>query len=220
MSLIYSGKLWLIQKFVSGFSNNAYLVSCKQTNTSIIIDTPENPSELIRAARTKNISGIYITHGHQDHLAGFADVYREFPVPVGIGKKDSQSIPLTPESILSVTDDTTKQFGSIVIRSISTPGHTPGSTCFLLPAESPGSQPQLFSGDTLFPGGPGKSSSHKTFLQLLKSITGKLHNLPDLTKVLPGHGAFTTIKESKEEYEYFKNKPMSENTYGDIVWKK
>ena len=88
MGLIYSGKLWMIQRFISGFSNNSFLVTCKRTNESIIIDTPANPVDLLNSSKNFLIVGIFITHGHSDHLEGFKDVYDRYQVPVGIGNND------------------------------------------------------------------------------------------------------------------------------------
>ena len=172
MGLIYSGKLWMIQRFISGFSNNSFLVTCKRTNESIIIDTPANPVDLL----------------------------------------------LRPKEYINVDDGSINTFGDLVIRSIETPGHTSGSTCYFLPGESPGSEPHLFSGDTLFPGGPGKSSTHENFLEIVKSITTKLYSLPKHTYILPGHGEFITLEDSIKEFNEFNKNPFDNNTFGNVKW--
>ena len=102
MGLIYSGKLWMIQRFISGFSNNSFLVTCKRTNESIIIDTPDNPVDLLNSSKNFLIVGIFITHGHSDHLEGFKDVYDRYQVPVGIGNNDINSLPLRPKEYINV----------------------------------------------------------------------------------------------------------------------
>ena len=128
-------------------------------------------------------------------------------------------MPIKPDIKLKIDHLSVYRFGNIVLRSIETPGHTPGSTCYLLPGESPGSEPHLFSGDTLFPGGPGKSSSHNNLLEIFDSIKKHLYTLPNHTAVLPGHGEFTTVEDSKKESDEFFKKPINPKIYGDITWK-
>ena len=84
--------------------------------------------------------------------------------------------------------------GGVNLTAVFTPGHTPGSTCYF-------TEGHLFSGDTLFPGGPGKSGSPEKFKQLVESITTKLFTLGDDVNVFPGHGETDgSIRESKAEY--------------------
>jgi glyoxylase-like metal-dependent hydrolase (beta-lactamase superfamily II) len=103
------------------------------------------------------------------------------------------------------------QFGKRSIQALSTPGHTPGSTCFLVGNH-------LFSGDTLFPGGPGKSRSPQAFRQEIDSITSKLLVLPDETAVYPGHGDDTTIGNARAEYQLFASRPHPDDLHGDVSW--
>ena len=92
-----------------------------------------------------------------------------------------------------------------------TPGHTPGSISLVVGGA-------VFTGDTLFPGGPGHSRSNEALQQEIASITSKLHTLPDATVVLPGHGDRTTIGESKAEYEVFASKEHPADLHGDVLW--
>ncbi|MGB1749797.1 MAG: hypothetical protein ACPHK0_08485, partial [Dehalococcoidia bacterium] len=64
-SMVHNGSAWSIQRFISGFANNAFLITCATTNKSVIIDTPANPTDLIAAAKQTDVSAILITHGHQ-----------------------------------------------------------------------------------------------------------------------------------------------------------
>ena len=97
------------------------------------------------------------------------------------------------------------------MRVIHTPGHTPGSICLLL-------GDALFTGDTLFPGGPGASRSNLALQEEITSITSRLYPLPAKTLVLPGHGPGTTIGESKHEYEIFKAKKHDPDLHGNVLW--
>jgi hydroxyacylglutathione hydrolase len=94
---------------------------------------------------------------------------------------------------------------------VSVPGHTPGSVTFLHGTHA-------FVGDTLFPGGPGRTASNQNLQQELESITTRLYALPDETVVYPGHGARTTIGESKVEYEVFASKEHDPDLHGDVNW--
>ena len=137
MTDVYEGERWTIRNFISGFSNNAYLVTCRRTNKSVIIDTPAEPTELIEAASETDVSAILITHGHYDHVDGFNEVRSRFAAPVGIGSGDAADLPSKPASRIELTNDSIITAGDILLRAIETPGHTPGSYCLMLPAESP-----------------------------------------------------------------------------------
>ena len=221
MSTVFTGKFWSTQSFVSGFSNNAYLITCNRTNNSVVIDTPAAPYELIEARAKTNPTSILITHGHRDHLEGFAEVNPEDDAMVGIGQDDRGSLPTAAKFGIDVATNQQIPAGDISLRSMATPGHTPGSTCYLL--ESPESKAageisHVFTGDTLFPGGPGKSSSHEALKQIISSLETHIFTLPDSTVVLPGHGEFTTIGASKKEYEVFASKSLDSSVYGDVTW--
>ena len=223
MANLHDGELWTIDAFVSGFANNAYLITSKASGLGIIIDTPDEPHELIAAARDTAVAAILITHSHWDHLEGFDDVVSEFPVPVGVGADDAGQVRDDHgyNDLIDVGHGTMLEFGDIKFRCIFTPGHTPGSTCYLLPAESPGAVPHLFAGDTLFPGGPGRSASPEALGQMLDSIRAHLHTLPTETAVLPGHGDRTTIGASIAEsadFPYWDAASRPADLSGDVAW--
>ena len=217
MPLVYEGARWKIERFISGFSNNAYLITAAADGTSIIIDTPDQPHELIAAARRTTVRGVLITHNHWDHLEGFEDVLNVFRVPVGIGEEDAPAIEGKPSGgQIDVADGRAVDICGISLTAIATPGHTDGSTCYVL-ADPDGVQ-HLFSGDTLFPGGPGRSRSPQAFSQLVASIASKLYPLEDDTVVLPGHGDFTTIGQSRAEYAQFASRDHPSDLSGDVAW--
>lgn len=223
MANLHDGELWTIDAFVSGFANNAYLIASKESGLSVIIDTPDEPHELIAAARDTAVAAILITHNHWDHLEGFDDVVAEFAVPVGVGADDADKVREEHgyNDLIDVGHGTMLEFGDIKLRCIFTPGHTPGSTCYLLPAESPGAVPHLFAGDTLFPGGPGRSVSPAALGQMLESIRAHLHTLPTETAVLPGHGDRTTIEASIAEsadFPYWDAASRPADLSGDVAW--
>jgi glyoxylase-like metal-dependent hydrolase (beta-lactamase superfamily II) len=218
MSNVFSGEKCSIDRFVSGFSNNAFLITCMRTGMSVIIDTPADPTELIEAAEITRVEAVLITHGHRDHVEGFGDVSRNFHVPAGIGADDRESLPTSANVVIEVSTGNTIVVGDITLRAMATPGHTPGSTCYLLESPDNSDITHVFTGDTLFPGGPGKSSSHEALNQIVESLKSHIFTLPDSTVVLPGHGEFTTIGDSKREFAVFESKPTDPSLYGDVTW--
>ena len=220
MTIEYNGEMWTIQRWVSGFYNNAYLITCASSNKSVIIDTPDKPTELISAAEETDVQAILITHNHWDHIEGFDMVTDRFKAPIGIGANDAHAISdrIGYRKPIDVSHEGLLKIGEISIRCIETPGHTPGSTSFLLPGDTPSANPHVFTGDTLFPGGPGKTTDPAALNQIVDSISKRLLVLPLDTVVMPGHGDFTTIANSAEEYAVFAAKPRDPGLFGDVAW--
>lgn len=194
---------------LGSWANNLYLLVDPASNEGLIIDTPQNAEEVFDAAGDTRIKGILITHSHPDHTAGL-DIVREFfGAPVYCHPAEPW---LDREKVDEDLADGMKiKVGDLEVEAIFTPGHTPGSTCFLIGKH-------LFSGDTLFPGGPGRTQSNADLQQELESITSRLHILDDETVVYPGHGDNTTIGESKHEYAVFDAKEHDADLHGDVNW--
>ena len=218
---VFTSKFWSIDRFGSGFSNNAFLITCERTGSSVIIDTPADPHELISAASATNVEMILITHGHRDHVEGYEEVVAALPAPTGIGCSDRQSLPASAQVTIDVATNKSILIGDIALKTLHTPGHTPGSTCFVLESKrslTSGEPSHVFTGDTLFPGGPGRSKSHEALKHIISSLESHIFVLPEITIVLPGHGEFTTIGDSKREYAVFASKPLSPTLSGDVTW--
>ncbi|MBW3651679.1 MAG: MBL fold metallo-hydrolase, partial [Actinobacteria bacterium] len=134
------------------------------------------------------------THGHWDHIQA-VPALRDAGYEVAVTAADSDML---PSYDLVLEDDSVIQVGRLRLRTIATPGHTPGSMCFVVEGA-----PVLLSGDTLFPGGPGATKlPGGDFEQILRSIDERLFSeLGPETIVMPGHGADTTIGRERPHFQ-------------------
>lgn len=200
----------LLRKITVGsFDNNVYLLLDPVTGESVIIDAAAEADRILQSLNGTRVRYILQTHCHMDHIMALEKVRDSTKAPVGIHPADQQAFGIRAD--IHLEDNQTLEIGKNQIRVIYTPGHTPGGVCFLIGHH-------LISGDTLFPGGPGKTASPEAFEQLLESITQKIYCLPDDTVCYPGHGPNTTVGESKEEYRVFAEKKRTRPVYGDVEW--
>jgi len=173
------------------------------------LDAPGEASTILAEARGIKIRYIIITHTHPDHLGAFREVRDKLKAPVAIHPSEAGLLPSPPD--LTLEDGDVVSFGTVGLRVLHTPGHTPGSLCLLAGRH-------LFSGDTLFPGGPGKTGTPAAFEQIVDSITEKLFALPDETVVYPGHGEDTILGKEKQEFAIFSSRPRTPGLCGDVLW--
>jgi glyoxylase-like metal-dependent hydrolase (beta-lactamase superfamily II) len=198
----------VIQLDVTGtIVSNAYLLVCQKTGDSALVDTPGDAGKLLEQLKGTNPRYVLITHNHFDHLMAFGEVRSKLQVQVAAHTLDA--LPSPPDILLN--DGDTVNFGNIELKVLHTPGHTPGSICFY-------TDKYLISGDTLFPGGPGKTGSPAALQQIIESITTKILVLPDETQVFSGHGDPTVLQKEKGEIAAFKSRNHDPNLCGDIVW--
>lgn len=178
------------QVVVGPLDNNVYVVRCKQTGDAALIDAANEHDKLLELCRRLGVTTVLETHGHWDHI-GAVPAVREAGYQVGVTEADAAMLP-SYDYLLE--DDTILPIGRLRLRTIATPGHTPGSICFAMEGS-----PVLFSGDTLFPGGPGATRfPGGDFRTIVASIDRRLFApLPAETLVLPGHGRDTTIGDER-----------------------
>lgn len=189
---------------------NCSILVDQATREAVVIDPGDEPERILRAlaeAKAKPVALLH-THAHFDHITGTAELSRATGAPIRLHAADrplydalpdqaaffglSAETPRPPDAPLS--EGEVIRFGGFQIRALHTPGHTPGSTCFVLEGESP----VLFSGDTLFRRSIGRTDLWGGDTRaILSSIRGRLFTLPNDTPVVCGHGPGTTIEEEK-----------------------
>jgi glyoxylase-like metal-dependent hydrolase (beta-lactamase superfamily II) len=174
------------QIVVGPMDNNVYIVRCRRSGQAMLIDAANEHEALLEICTRLNVTSVVETHGHWDHIQAVPAV-REAGISVAVTQADAGML---PSYDLILGDDEVLSVGDLRIRTLTTPGHTAGSICFSIEGTN-----LLFTGDTLFPGGPGNTQlSGGDFEAIIASIDRRIFAKFDAeTMVLPGHGLATTV---------------------------
>lgn len=208
--IVNDGNLRIERLELGSWATNAYIVVYPQTGDSALIDVPPGARTLVKNLRGTNLQYMLLTHNHIDHIAGLRATRDRVKAPLAVHAADNQKwLPFPPEILLN--DGGVIQVGKVRIEAMHTPGHTPGSMCFRIGE-------YLICGDTIFPGGPGKTVSPSDFREIVRSITKRIFVLPDDTKIYPGHGGPTILKKEKDEFTIFSSRSHNPKLCGDVVW--
>ncbi len=182
---------------VGPLAANCYILS--SGGKAVIIDPGAEPGVILKAVNGTEIAAILITHGHSDHVDAVDEVAARtdapFMAPAGDIRLLEGRVNVRPGRLLN--DGDRLDFGVFSLAVIATPGHTPGSSCFFYPGV-------IFSGDTLFAGGVGRTDLPGGSADaLFDSIRERIFALPDDTVVQPGHGVQTTVAREKRSNPFF-----------------
>jgi glyoxylase-like metal-dependent hydrolase (beta-lactamase superfamily II) len=186
-TLHYEDEQAEIHKLVVGpVENNVFVLRCRQTGEAVLLDAANEHDKLLDLCTALNVRSVLETHGHWDHIQAVPQL-RDAGYHVHVTAQDAGMLPSYDEIL---EDDSVIEVGRLRLHTIHTPGHTPGSMCFRLEGS-----PVLFSGDTLFPGGPGNTKTKLgDFPTIIRSIEDRIFSpLAADTLVFPGHGLDTTL---------------------------
>jgi len=183
-------ELTITKLSVGEMDNNAYLLRCQQTDEQVLIDAANEPDRLLQLIGSDGLSRVVTTHRHGDHWQGLAAVVDATGAETVAGVDDAAEIPVPTRRTVQHGDRIS--VGRCELEVIHLVGHTPGSIALLY--DDPSGTPHLFTGDSLFPGGPGRTADAESFNSLMNDLEAKLFDrLPDETWFYPGHGDDSTI---------------------------
>jgi glyoxylase-like metal-dependent hydrolase (beta-lactamase superfamily II) len=174
-----------VRKFAVGpYDNNVYVIA--SGGLAVVVDGAAEPDRILAEVADVEVVAILQTHGHVDHVQALPRLARTLGAPVLAIAGEDCPVPTQP-----FVDGDRIDVGHVALQVLHTPGHTPGSACFLLQAS--GGPAHLFTGDTLFPAGPGNTRGNQDDFSTIMRSLDRLFELPDATRVSPGHGLDTTI---------------------------
>jgi glyoxylase-like metal-dependent hydrolase (beta-lactamase superfamily II) len=188
----------VISKIAVGpYDNNAYLLRCRATGASLMIDAAAEPERLLTLVGDGSLDYVLTTHRHADHWQALAEVVAATGARTIAGSVDADQIPVLSDRRVGGGDFL--QLGEVCLELIELSGHTEGSISVLY--DDPTGHAHLFTGDCLFPGGIGRTLSEPEFDSLMEGVVDHFFRLPDETWVYPGHGYDTTIGQERPHLE-------------------
>ena len=175
---------------VGPMDNNAYLLRCRDTGEQLLVDAANDADTLLGLVGDGGLTRVVTTHRHRDHWQALKPVVAGTFAATVAHEADAPAIPVPTSR--TVSDGERLNVGRCQLEVIHLVGHTPGSIALLY--DDPSGSPHLWTGDSLFPGGAGRTTRREDFESLMGDLESKLFDrLPDETWVYPGHGADTTL---------------------------
>ena len=182
-------ELTITKLSVGPMDNNAYVLRCTSTGEQLMIDAANEPGRLRDLIGDGGLATVVTTHRHADHWQGLADVVAATGAESLAHPADAPSLPVVTRT---VDEGAAVRVGDVSLEVIHLVGHTPGSIALLY--RDPAGHPHLWTGDSLFPGGPGRTTNPTDFNSLMDDLEAKIFGpLPDDTWFYPGHGKDSTL---------------------------
>ncbi|MGV9555911.1 MBL fold metallo-hydrolase [Streptomyces sp. NPDC003522] len=182
--------LMITKVAVGPMDNNAYLLRCRATDEQLLIDAADDARTLLGTIGDDGIASVVTTHRHGDHWQALAEVVAATRARTYAGREDAEGIPVPTD--VPLDDGDVVRVGEVRLTARHLVGHTPGSIALVY--DDPHGHPHVFTGDCLFPGGPGRTTSTADFTSLMDGLEEKIFgSLPDETWIYPGHGNDTTL---------------------------
>jgi len=197
------------QLILGPFETNSYILTCRATGESVVIDAPADADVILRHVKPTSPRYIVITHTHMDHVGALPALRSMLQIPVAVHPLDAGRLQSPPD--MALCDGGSLSFGRTALHVLHTPGHTPGSVCLL-------NGKSLLAGDTIFLDGPGRTNSPADFRQIIKSICSKIFPLPDDIRIYPGHGETAILGQEKAKFTAFSSRPHASDLFGDVLW--
>ncbi len=201
--LFSSEALSIRQCSVSSMDNNVYVLTCRHTGEQLLVDAADDLATIealiangAGEATAASVTSIATTHRHWDHHRALAGAVESTGATTYAGAPDADHLPVDTDVPLEHGDVIT--VGDLQITVVALRGHTPGSIALSVPGHDGCGDVEpttvLLTGDSLFPGGPGKTDSPADFVSLMDDLESRVFAVyADSTVVLPGHGDGTTL---------------------------
>lgn len=175
---------------VGPWDNNTYLLRCTTSGQQVLVDAAAEPARILDLLGDGGLAAVVTTHAHPDHWGALAEVVARTSAATYAHREDAPDIGVATTNVL--LDGDTVPVGGSRLQVIHLVGHTPGSVALVY--DDPDGPTHLFTGDSLFPGGVGRTTSPADFDSLFGGVVSRIFDvLPDETWVYPGHGKDTTL---------------------------
>jgi glyoxylase-like metal-dependent hydrolase (beta-lactamase superfamily II) len=175
---------------VGPMDNNAYLLECRATGERALVDAADDAATLLALVGAGGLEQVVTTHQHRDHWQALAEVVAATGARTAAGRPDAEALPVPVD--VPLDDGDRLRVGRVELEVIALVGHTPGSVALLY--DDPDGHPHLITGDSLFPGGVGRTTNPADFSSLIDDVEHKIFDrLPDDTWFYPGHGNDSTL---------------------------